>query len=1195
MNRLYSICICLITFLAIASHATGQTWTALGPAGGDFGRVFVAPSQPTTLFSFPGRDNGGLFKSTNSGDSWQSISTSMTAASCDIHVNDLAIHPTQPATVFVATQALGVCKTTDGGTTWTQLISGLPNDANSFQRPIKSIAINPQTPTQLFAGTEAGIYVSVNSGSTWTLSGTSTSSMGFIAFAPSAPNTAYASATTGVFKTTDGGTTWASASTGLPSTLEDGLLTVSPTSPNTVFLVVENNVYKTTNGGASWASSTSGAAGAFFYGNVSIDPTNANTMFLTAVGSCGLCKSTDGGATWAAVNPTGLPSGFGATNVIETTTIDPTSPAKMYGGTPFGAYRSTNSGVTWTAISTGLNGQSIGSMGLGGDSPASVFIGTGSASNDGSDVYRLAGGALPFTNLGNVVSDGRLTDVVVDPTNASIIYTVGGKSNNQNCAQVYKSTNGGAAWTAINPSTVPAQLCAGPLVMDPSTPATLYLGVRSNTGGTQSAVVYKTTNGGSSWTSASTGLSFSFQRLAISRKTPAVLYGSSGSTVYKTTNGAGNWTQAGSGLPSGNNSGNSAGRLAIDPTDDNVVYAATTSGVSGTTNGGTSWIAKRGGWPTIHGTFYGAGSIAVDPSTPTTLYAGPSTPSPAPVDSFGDTRGLGTGLYKSTDSGANWTSATDVLAGVNVSNVLFDGTRIYAATNNGVFKFAVTTTPTVTLDRTALSFAAVGTPTAFSSQTGPQIVRLRQAGGTATWTATSGKAWLTVTPASGSGSATLTIAVKPDSSAPASGSATGTITIALTGASNTAGPITVTLTVVPTTAAPSPAFGVFDTPAGDATVLAGSIAVTGWTLDNIGVRRVEIWRDLQAGETTPPNPGGPGDPRTGKVLITDNVLFVDGARPDVETLNPTTPMNYRAGWGYLLLTWGLWNQGNGTYKLYAYAFDLEGNFSTIGSKTIVVSNNTATKPFGSIDNPSIGGDPSVPPQYTNLGWGLTPKVNGAATCKIQSNGVQVSIDSGPLQPVVYGDARPDISGAFVGFSNSAAAGGHYAIDWSTLANGSHTIGWLITDDCSRADGVGSRFFNISTGTNLRAAETAFAVAEPPSLMAASRASETESQDAITVARGYGELPEILDPAVTGSRTVEMKLGERIEIRVSRGFESAYQLGPNGQRRALPAGSTWDADSQTFYWQPAPGFLGRFRLVFSNGSERISVRVVILPQ
>ena len=190
--------------------------------------------------------------------------------------------------------------------------------------------------------------------------------------------------------------------------------------------------------------------------------------------------------------------------------------------------------------------------------------------------------------------------------------------------------------------------------------------------------------------------------------------------------------------------------------------------------------------------------------------------------------------------------------------------------------------------------------------------------------------------------------------------------------------------------------------------------------------------------------------------------------------------------------------------------------------------------------------------------------------------------------------RDDIAGAFIGFSNSSGAGGRAAFNWPTLTNGPHTIGWLITDDCNRADGVGSRFFNVSSGTNLLAADTASPIAEPASLFAASRASETESADPITVARGYGELPEIVDPATTGSRTVEMTQGERIEIRLPQGFESAYQLGPGGQRRALPIGSTWDPASGTFYWQPAPGFLGRYRIVFSTGTERISVRVVVVP-
>ena len=59
--------------------------------------------------------------------------------------------------------------------------------------------------------------------------------------------------------------------------------------------------------------------------------------------------------------------------------------------------------------------------------------------------------------------------------------------------------------------------------------------------------------------------------------------------------------------------------------------------------------------------------------------------------------------------------------------------------------------------------------------------------------------------------------------------------------------------------------------------------------------------------------------------------------------------------------------------------DREGNTATIGTKTVVISNNSATKPFGSIDTPGIGGDASGP----NFGWGLTPKVGGAANVSAQ--------------------------------------------------------------------------------------------------------------------------------------------------------------------------------------------------------------------
>jgi len=436
------------------------------------------------------------------------------------------------------------------------------------------------------------------------------------------------------------------------------------------------------------------------------------------------------------------------------------------------------------------------------------------------------------------------------------------------------------------------------------------------------------------------------------------------------------------------------------------------------------------------------------------------------------------------------------------------------------------------------------------------------------------------------------LTISPKFAASLAATQTGAVNLTFTGAANLVNPIAATLTVVASTAAPSMPFGSFDTPLGDGSVLAGSIAMTGWALDNIGVKQVELWRDAQPGETTPTINNGPNDPRTGKIFIA-NAAFSSGARPDVEGLYPNTPASGRAGWGYLMLTWGLYNQGNGTYKLYAFAIDQENNIATLGSKSVVINNNSATKPFGSIDTPAIGGDPGT---ALNYGWALTPKVNGGATCKIQSNGVQVSIDSGPLQPVAYGDARPDIAGAFSGFSNTSAAGGHVSVDWSRLTNGPHTIVWVVTDDCNRADGIGSRYFTVTNGTS--ALSTEFRLkAEATEIDRV--ASETEpvasvfrrNSAQLVLTRDYDGAMELVDGE---SPTIEVRQGERIELRAPRGFEAAWQPGPNGRPRPLPTGSTWDAGSATFYWQPAPGFLGRYRLVLSDGRERIQLRVVVTP-
>ncbi len=200
-------------------------------------------------------------------------------------------------------------------------------------------------------------------------------------------------------------------------------------------------------------------------------------------------------------------------------------------------------------------------------------------------------------------------------------------------------------------------------------------------------------------------------------------------------------------------------------------------------------------------------------------------------------------------------------------------------------------------------------------------------------------------------------------------------------------------------------FGNLDVPR-DGVTVRGSIAVGGWALDDVAVTRVVYLRDPVAPESA------------GLVYIGDAVR-VRGARPDVEALFSQPPFRDQAGWGFLLLTNMLPNQGNGTFRLHALAIDLEGNRESLGSRTIVADNATATLPFGAIDTPGQG-ETITGPAYVNFGWALTPL---SKTIPANGSTITVFVDGVAVGTVDYGHFRSDIATLFPGLNNSAGAVG----------------------------------------------------------------------------------------------------------------------------------------------------------------------------
>jgi hypothetical protein len=373
-----------------------------------------------------------------------------------------------------------------------------------------------------------------------------------------------------------------------------------------------------------------------------------------------------------------------------------------------------------------------------------------------------------------------------------------------------------------------------------------------------------------------------------------------------------------------------------------------------------------------------------------------------------------------------------------------DGTnsnQVYAPTNVVVDSTNVAVKQ-INLNRTQLYFSVFG-----GVRTQPQVVRLTFTGtGSECWTTSSNQGSLiSVSPATGNGAATLTIA--PANTPFPGGTTNAIITVASCSNPSNSRAIAVAVTGLGVTTAPA---GAMDTPA-DGAAVTGSVPVTGWAADDVQVARVAICRDpVPATETTTPALCA----GQAKVFIGDAV-FIDDARPDVEAANPSKPFNYRTGWGYLLLSNFLPNQGNGNVQLYAYAIDVEGNAALLGTKGIVTQNASATKPFGALDTPQQG--EVVCGTIINFGWALT---QSGKDVPANSSTIGVFVDNVLVgQPGPRG-ARADITSAFPGLDTSHAVGGFF-LDTTLFSNGLHSIFWIVTDTGGQADGIGSRFFTIS--------------------------------------------------------------------------------------------------------------------------------------
>jgi len=487
--------------------------------------------------------------------------------------------------------------------------------------------------------------------------------------------------------------------------------------------------------------------------------------------------------------------------------------------------------------------------------------------------------------------------------------------------------------------------------------------------------------------------------------------------------------------------------------------------------------------------------------------------------------------------------------------------------------------PEISLSKSVLYFGAEIGDAATSKE---KVFILNTGEGALDWQVSKNAAWIDVSPLSGNGDGTIEVGI--DHSGLSVGNYQGVITITDAKASNSPQIINVNLTVYGA-GGDSPPFGYFDTPTSGSNV-SGSVAVTGWALDDIEVIQVEIKRAPDMDDD--PSVIGPD----GLVYI-GNAVSVKGARPDVEAIYGTYPRADRTGWGYMMLTHFLPRGGNGTFGIYAIALDTSGHRVNLGEKIINCDNAGSLTPFGTIDTPAQGGNASGN-AYLNFGWALTPQPK---TIPKDGSTIWVWVDGAALGHPVYNNYRVDITTLFPGYNNSDGAVGYYYLDTTQYTNGVHFIAWSAEDDQGEVAGLGSRYFDIQ---NLEGASgESFSVGTLQLLEDTSgrlrigvesiKRGFRRSQDEDEV-EAEGKL--IKGQTITGSeklmersgvtklsREVEIEQLERIEIHFEGQGEKFIGWGAD-KGKPLPIGSTLDSQNGVFYWIPGPGFLGKHVLHFA---------------
>lgn len=562
------------------SMDAGATWA---PANGDLPSPGGAPiaTDPVSAGVVYTRTAQGLYRTGDGGTTWQRLPLNLPGGT---YVAEIAIAPSDPSHVYVATWGAYVYRSLDGGATWEQRSSGL---YGGWGGPafIVAIAVDPTDADRVYTSTWRGqLFRSDDAATTWyPIGGGGTWANRQVYVSPSDPHVLY---TTNdeywfgrgtVLRSADWGASWSNVGRPTGAASDAYQLAIDPTDPDVVYVTTSQGIYKSTTGGGSW-SRVFAPSGPRSMESVAVAAGAPARVFAGSYYS-GFYRSLDAGATWSQENAGLAAAAFTGLEICRDV------PSTMYAGVASqGYYRTADGGATWVPIE-GFEGHSYGGLGVHPEDPDVLITSTSDGTT--SRVWRTADGGATFTATASGYGSRWFRFNPHDPSRAhtSISDWQGGF--------LYSGT-GGASWS------VPYWWYIYPRDYDfhPVFPDVVFsLGNRYTGAPLSTLHVIWSNTGGLSWTGPAFGQG-SFEDLALDQNDPETLYvagriaseGTQGIYKFAVTY-SGSDVVAVARVPGTFNSGltdPAVSRLVYDAANARL-YATTASGIFRSRDQGASW------------------------------------------------------------------------------------------------------------------------------------------------------------------------------------------------------------------------------------------------------------------------------------------------------------------------------------------------------------------------------------------------------------------------------------------------------------------------------------------------------------------------------------------------------------------------------------------------------------------------------